>query len=840
MRKTLMLIVCALLLASAQIPTVWSPRGIGGGGAQFAPSWSPHTAGEAYVGCDMGGLYHTTDGGVSWTLLPFYEIQGGNFTCVQFTENPSIMYCLSNNGNGYTPCRSTDNGVHWDSLTGDPTFGDAWSMFADPRDHQRVIVTDYSNLWLSTNGGASFGAPKYTSGSGGGCCMAGVFFDSADIYAGTNSGLLVSTNGGSTFSLQPLTGIAAGQGLLSFSGAKQSGTVRFTATTADTNDLYAGLQGSDYWNLCTGVYVKDGSGNWVLRTNGLNLANDFVFYTGMARDNINTAYLAGGSSSGAPVVFKTTNAGNNWSQVFLTTNNQNIYTGYCGYQGDYSWGWAECPMGFTVSPNDANRVMMTDYGFCHRTTDGGAMWYQSYVTPSTQNTPGAPTPKGRYYGSNGLEVTSVWWLTWSDSADIFGSYTDIRGARSTDGGWTWSFDYNGHAQNTMYQALRHPNGNLYAATSTVHDLYQSTYLQDARIDNGSGRVLYSTNMGEDWQLLHDFGHPVIFLALDSHHPNRMYASVVHHSLGGIFVSNDIQNGSGSTWTQLANPPRTQGHPFNIYVLEDSSLVCTYSGRRDGSGAFTPSSGVFLSTNNGASWLDRSDDGQHYWTKDIVIDPYDPAQNTWYTGVFSGWGGPPNNLGGLYRTTNRGVSWTRINDLLWVESCAFSPHDSNFIFMTTEGNGLWFSSNIRSASPAFNLVSNYSFGHPLRVFYNPHNLNEIWVTSFGNGLKAGDITTGISEFLTPGQPAGEITIYPNPFRDKTTIGIGQRAKSMELKIYDISGKLVKVLSLSTDYGLLSAVVWSGSDQAGRPLPAGVYFARFECGNFSSTQKIIKLR
>ena len=38
----------------------------------------------------------------------------------------------------------------------------------------------------------------------------------------------------------------------------------------------------------------------------------------------------------------------------------------------------------------------------------------------------------------------------------------------------------------------------------------------------------------------------------------------------------------------------------------------------------------------------------YWTKDILIDPNDATQSTWYVCVYSGWGGPPNGLGGLYR------------------------------------------------------------------------------------------------------------------------------------------------------------------------------------------------
>ena len=827
----------------AQLPSSWIPTGIGGGGAQFAPSWSPYNGGEAYLGCDMGGLYHTTNYGAWWTLLPFYEIRGGNFTCVQFTNDPLILYSLSNNGNGYTPYKSTNGGTAWDSLTGDPTYGDAWSMYADPQNSQHVILTDYSNLWFSTDGGVSFGSPKYSSASAGGCYMAGVFFDSANIYVGTNSGLLVSTNNGSTFGMQPLTGITAGEGLLSFTGAKVGSSVRFLATTADTNDLYAGLQGSDYWNLCLGVYTLDvGAGNWTLKTTGLNLANDFVFYASMARNNINTAYLAGGSSYGNPEVFKTTNAGTSWSQVFLTTNNQNIYTGYCGYQGDYTWGWAECPMGFAVAPNDPNKVMMTDFGFTHLTTDGGVYWRQAYVDTFSQNPPGAPTPKGRAYRPNGLEVTSVWWITWANNlGNVFGSYTDIRGDRSLDGGFSWSFNFTGHSQNTMYQCLRHPNGTLYAATSTVHDLYQSTYLQDSRIDNGSGRVLYSTNMGADWLTLHDFGHPVVFLALDAHYPNRLYASVVHRNLGGIYVSNDIQNGSGSTWNKLTNPPRTQGHPYNIYVLRDSSLVCTYSGRRDSSGAFTASSGVFVSTDNGASWLDRSDTGQRYWTKDITFDLYYPL-TTWYTGVFSGWGGPPNDLGGLYRTTNRGVSWTRLSDLPWVESCDFWAGDSHLVYVTTEGYGLWYCWNIQSSSPVFTRVDSYPFSHPLRVFYNPYNYNELWVTSFGNGMRVGFVQMPVAEFPDHGSPDGmSITISPNPVssRASITFSIGHRGKSIELKIFDVAGNLVKSFRISP-YAQCSTLTWFSDDNRCNQVSSGIYFARLTSGNYMTMKKLILVR
>jgi hypothetical protein len=292
----------------------------------------------------------------------------------------------------------------------------------------------------------------------------------------------------------------------------------------------------------------------------------------------------------------------------------------------------------------------------------------------------------------------------------------------------------------MYRSIKHPvSGVLYAGTSYVHDLYQSTYLQDSRIDvsvSGSeGQVLYSTNDGATWQVLHDFDNPVIWVAHDPQNANRLYASVVHSTQGGIYVSSNINLGGSSTWTKLANPPRTEGHPFNIMVLNDGTLVASYSGRRNSGGAFTASSGIFVSTNGGSSWVDRSDPGMLYWTKDIVVDPFDASQNTCYVGVFSGWGGPPNGLGGLYRTTNRGVSWTKVDSLDRVTSITIHPSKANEAYLTTETEGLWHTNNL-GANPTFTRVDSYPFRQPERVFFNPYNSNEVWVTSFGGGLMVG--------------------------------------------------------------------------------------------------------
>ena len=173
------------------------------------------------------------------------------------------------------------------------------------------------------------------------------------------------------------------------------------------------------------------------------------------------------------------------------------------------------------------------------------------------------------------------------------------------------------------------------------------------------------------------------------------------------------------------------------VLNDGTLVASYSSRI-ATNNFQPSSGVFVSTTDGASWVDRSAAGMQYYTKDLTVDPNDPTQATWYAGVWGEWGSS-SGLGGLYCTINRGVTWTRITaNLKAVGSCTISPVKPDEMYVTTEDQGLWYSSNRRTAAPVFTQLGGYPFCFPTRVFFNPYDANEVWVTSYGNGLRLGRV------------------------------------------------------------------------------------------------------
>ncbi|MEO0069569.1 MAG: T9SS type A sorting domain-containing protein [candidate division WOR-3 bacterium] len=100
----------------------------------------------------------------------------------------------------------------------------------------------------------------------------------------------------------------------------------------------------------------------------------------------------------------------------------------------------------------------------------------------------------------------------------------------------------------------------------------------------------------------------------------------------------------------------------------------------------------------------------------------------------------------------------------------------------------------------------------------------------------------------------LEVYPNPFRNHCVIKYAlstmdyateNRVPSAysilpTIRIYDATGRLVRDLSRLMVNGKCSTVSWSGDDDSGKQLPAGVYFCRLEVKERALTKKIILLK
>jgi hypothetical protein len=84
-------------------------------------------------------------------------------------------------------------------------------------------------------------------------------------------------------------------------------------------------------------------------------------------------------------------------------------------------------------------------------------------------------------------------------------------------------------------------------------------------------------------------------------------------------------------------------------------------------------------------------------------------------------------------------------------------------------------------------------------------------------------------------------HPNPFTASTRIafGIGETT-DVSLNIYDISGRLVRVLIDGNRDARRYETLWDGIDNKGQAVASGVYFYRLTAGNRTLTKKMLLLK
>ena len=84
-------------------------------------------------------------------------------------------------------------------------------------------------------------------------------------------------------------------------------------------------------------------------------------------------------------------------------------------------------------------------------------------------------------------------------------------------------------------------------------------------------------------------------------------------------------------------------------------------------------------------------------------------------------------------------------------------------------------------------------------------------------------------------------YPNPFNPSTTIRYGLDTDSyVTVDIYDITGQLISTLYKNNQTQGWHSVIWSGTNQYGEQVPAGLYFCRIATGNEFKTTKLMLLK
>jgi photosystem II stability/assembly factor-like uncharacterized protein len=129
------------------------------------------------------------------------------------------------------------------------------------------------------------------------------------------------------------------------------------------------------------------------------------------------------------------------------------------------------------------------------------------------------------------------------------------------------------------------------------------------------------------------------------------------------------------------------------------------------------------------------------------------------------------------------------------------------------------------------IGNYSALEALAV-------TEVEIDTIENG---GGIQSWYDEDLEVGKLTKLYHIAPNPFRRNGLIKYQLAQKSrVNLKIYDIMGRAVRILEDGIKEPGVYDVRWDGNDNRKRTLSQGIYFIRLKTDNYTETKKAVLMK
>ena len=112
----------------------------------------------------------------------------------------------------------------------------------------------------------------------------------------------------------------------------------------------------------------------------------------------------------------------------------------------------------------------------------------------------------------------------------------------------------------------------------------------------------------------------------------------------------------------------------------------------------------------------------------------------------------------------------------------------------------------------------------------------------SGILTIDTVTAVRDDAHALPPATILAaIYPNPFNPRTMIEFELAGTGpIELAIYDVRGRLVRVMDSGSRSAGRYQATWDGQDSDGRAVPTGTYFCRLSTPQGSQTRKLTLAR
>lgn len=570
-----------------------------------------------YIGPANGGVWKSTDGGITWIPLTDNEVSMAMGSIVIDPSNPDVIYAGTGEATysgasyyGRGLLKSTDAGNTWINITnGLPTSSYFSRLKIRPKHSSELLAAlGNSGLRRSTDGGLSWSTLL------GGRVDDVVFTPGGDtaFALGSSIGLRRSIDGGATFQ--------------SFGSLPISGTrMHFDLCAASPNVMYAAV----YLSSQVRLFKSTNSGeNWnelstTANFKDLDHQSWYDLYCRVNPFDPDKAYV------GTIDVFRTVDGAN-----------------FANITNGYSSGYVHVDQHYLFfHPTEENTFFVCNDGGIWKTTNNGDSFVnmnQSLTLTQFYRIKASPFDKGRILGGtqdNGTQQTFST-LNWAaafggdggevsfnpfDDNYIIGETQNNGLRRTTNGGGSWIQATNGisGSENAAWVApiIFHPteSGVFFTARQRV---YKST-------NNGGNWVAISSNVNGS--------SSVREMAISNSNPLYIYATSGRYP----FLSTD----GGATWTNKVNGlPNKTITSIYFHPEKESEAYVTLSG--------FGTQKVFKTTNSGNSWVSISGNLPDSPVNDIFIYTENPGNpNTFFVATDIG----------VFLSTDNGENWLELEN-----------------------------------------------------------------------------------------------------------------------------------------------------------------------------------
>ncbi len=379
---------------------------------------------------------------------------------------------------------------------------------------------------------------------------------------------------------------------------------------------------------------------------------------------------------------------------------------------------------------------------------------------------------------------------------------------TTDGGTSWQVQNSPDSTVRFFDVTCLDQFSAWACG--VHPLFTAT-------------IIHTENSGIDWSI-QDFGLAKYATRIEFLDRNYGWAAC-----GDGVVGRTVDG--GNYWNQIL----TLWYGAEFYGVSfvnpsDGWLVAGYPD------SLYPEQGLIL----------RSTDGGITWDSLYRTSSYEDFFDVHFFNLFDGIvvGGNENDYSPLVlKTSDGGLNWDTIGvppDAYYLRAVEFVGDEGwavgrfGTILHTSDGGDTW----TFQPNPATNTLFDVDFSDGLHGLACGDGIM-LHTTDGGQNW----YQTGIEEYDDHTVKLAGLEVFPNPSKEmaKIIVQMPNTKIPMTLKIFDITGRLIKNFSLSPfDLTLPTQVVWDGTNNTGNRVAEGVYFIRFESNNFCKVKKVVLVR